>query len=144
MAISKLNIGRTLILVGFLVGWESFYQTFNHIGDPLFTLPEEFGGGTTHAWYHALRELMGDVATVTAILFVFFAGSRWRVPATWWICLIAMLGYYSPFWIGMPFNSALAAPTWDAEIRHIIQAALPLSGLFVSRSSFFSDSDPDS
>jgi hypothetical protein len=129
MAISRLNIGRTLILVGFLVGWESFYQTFNHIGDPLFTLPEAFGGGTKHAWYHALRELMGDVATVTA---------------TWWLCLIAMLGYYSPFWIGMPFNSALAAPTWGAEIRHIIQAALPLAGLFVSRNSFFSGSESSS
>jgi hypothetical protein len=141
MTMSRLNIGRALVLIGFAVGWESFYQTFNHIGDPLFTLPEAFGGGTTHAWYHALRELMGDVGAVTAILFVFFSSSLWRTPATWWVCLIIMLGYYSPFWIGMPFNSALAAPTWDAEIRHIVQAALPLGGLLVARSVFFPGSE---
>ena len=69
---SRLTIARALILLGMVVGLESLRQTFFHIGDPLYTLPAEFGGGTTHAWYHALREAMGDVATIAVVLLVFF------------------------------------------------------------------------
>lgn len=139
--VSRLNIARVLVVIGLFIGLESLRATFSHIGDPLFTLPPEFGGGTKHAWYHVLREFMGDVATITAILVIFFAPGKWRVPATWWLCLIIMFGYFSPFWIGMPFNSALAAPSLDAEIRHIVQAVLPLAGLFLARASFFNSAD---
>lgn len=134
---SKLNIARAVIVLGLVVGLESLRQTFMHVGDPLFTLPPEFGGGTTHAWYHALREATGDVATIAILLLVMFAKDTFRTPATWWICLILMIGYYSPFWIGMPFDSALAAPSLDIEIRHIAQAAIPLAGLFIARSAFY-------
>lgn len=135
--ISRFNIGRALIVIGFLVGWESLYQTFNHIGDPLFMISPNHPGGDTHAWYHTLRELMGDIGTIVAITCIIFAPASWRTSATWWVSLILLIGYYSPFWIGMPFNSALAAPTLEAEIRHIIQAALPIGGLFVARPAFF-------
>lgn len=135
--VSRLNIGRVLIVIGFLVGWESLYQTFNHIGDPLFMISPEHPGGDTHAWYHTLRELMGDIGTIVAVICVMFAPSHWRIPATWWVSLIILLGYYSPFWIGIPFNSELAAPDMEAEIRHIIQAVSALTGLFVARSAFF-------
>jgi len=135
---SRLTIARILIAIGFIVGIESLWATFGHIGDPLFTLPEAFGGGTTHAWYHALREAMGDVATIVVLLLLFFGPSRFRNSSTWWVALILMIGYYSPFWIGMPFNSALAAPTLEAEIRHIVQAAIPLSALFLARKDFVS------
>lgn len=134
---SRLNIARTLIAVGLLVGLESLYMTFTHIGDPLFTLPAEFGGGTTHAWYHALREAMGDVATIVVLSMIFFGSPSFRSAATWWIGLILMIGYYSPFWVGMPFNSALAAPTLDVELRHIAQAAIPLIGIIIARREFF-------
>jgi len=135
--VSKLNIARAVIVLGLIVGLESLRQTFMHVGDPLFTLPPEFGGGTTHAWYHALREATGDVATIAILLLVMFAKDTFRTPATWWICLILMIGYYSPFWIGMPFDSALAAPSLDIEIRHIAQAAIPLAGLLIARSAFY-------
>lgn len=134
---NKLNIARVLIVIGMVVGWESLYQSFHHIGDPLFLISPDHPGGDTHAWYHVLRELMGDIGTIIAVLVVFFAGTCFRTPATWWLSLIVLVGYYSPFWVGMPFNPALAAPTWDAEIRHIIQAAVPLAGLFLARAEFY-------
>ena len=137
---SKLTIARILITIGMIIGIESLRATFGHIGDPLFTLPEEFGGGTTHAWYHALREAMGDIGTITVIFLVFFGAASFRTSATWWVCLILMIGYYSPFWVGMPFNSALAAPTLEAELRHIAQAAIPLIGLFLARKDFVGES----
>lgn len=134
---NKLNIARVLVVLGLIVGWESLFQSFNHIGDSLFLISAEHPGGETHAWYHVLRELMGDIATIIVVLVVFFANRNFRTNATWWLSLIVLIGYYSPFWVGMPFNSALAAPTWDAEVRHIIQAALPLGGLFLARKDFF-------
>lgn len=136
---SKLNIARVLLLVGLTIGVESLWATFTHIGDPLFTLPETFGGGTTHAWYHALREAMGDIGTIVALALIFFGKSTFRNTATWWVCLILMFGYYSPFWIGIPINSALAAPNIEAEVRHVIQAVLPIIALIVARNEFISD-----
>ncbi len=133
---SRLTIARILVAAGLIVGLESLYATFTHIGDPLFTLPVEFGGGTTHAWYHALREAMGDVATIVVLLLIFFGKPLFRNNSTWWIGLILMIGYYSPFWVGMPFNSALAAPTLEAEMRHIMQAAIPLTALIIARPDF--------
>lgn len=133
---SRLNIARVLIVLGLIVGLESLRQTFMHIGDPLFTLPPEFPSGTKHAWYHALREAVGDVATIAILLLVFLGKDTWRTPVTWWICLILLIGYYSPFWVGMPFNSALAAPSLAIELRHVAQAAIPLTGLFIARSVF--------
>jgi len=137
---NRLNIARFLILLGLIVGLESLRQTFMHIGDPLFTLPPEFPNGTTHAWYHALREAVGDVATIVILLLVFLGKDTWRTPVTWWICLVLLIGYYSPFWVGMPFNSALAAPSLSIELRHIAQAAIPLAGLFIARPDFLAKS----
>lgn len=136
---SKLNIARLLLIVGLLIGLESLRATFSHIGDPQFTLPETFGGGTTHAWYHALREAMGDIGTIAALVLIFFGKSTFRSTATWWVCLILMFGFYSPFWIGIPFNSALAAPNIEADVRHLIQALLPITALIVARNEFISD-----
>jgi hypothetical protein len=79
---------------------------------------------------------MGDVATILVLLLLFFGSPSFRTSGTWWVALILMIGYYSPFWIGMPFNSALAAPTLEAELRHIAQAAIPLAALFVARRDF--------
>ena len=134
---SKLTIARILIIIGFVIGLESLYATFTHIGDQSYLLLPEFENGQTHAWYHALREALGDVGAIVAVLFVFFTNSRYRNETSWWLCLIIMVGYYSPFWAGMPFNSELAAPTLESEIRHITQAVLPLSGLFIVRKEFF-------
>ncbi|MCH8137123.1 MAG: hypothetical protein IIB77_14200 [Proteobacteria bacterium] len=133
---SRLTIARILIAIGLVVGIESLWATFGHIGDPLFTLPEAFGGGTTHAWYHVLRETMGDIGTIAVLILLFFGPAKFRNASTWWVALILMIGYYSPFWVGMPFNSALAAPTIEAEIRHIVQAAIPLFALFLARKDF--------
>ncbi len=134
---TKLNIGRALIILGIIVGVESLRQTFSHIGDPLYTVQPEFGGGTTHALYHALRAAMGDIATIAVLLAILFGPAGWRSPATWWISMMLMFGYYPPFWIGMPFNAELAAPSVSIEIRHIAQAAVPVIGLFLARSAFF-------
>lgn len=134
---TRLSIARILVIVGLAIGLESLAATFSHIGDPLFTNSPEMFGGSTHAWYHALREGVGDVATIVLLLIVFFAPSRFRTPATWWLALVAMIGYYAPFWVGMPFNPALAAPNMEAELRHIAQAAGPMIGLLIARKDFY-------
>ncbi|MDJ0795187.1 MAG: hypothetical protein QNI98_13235 [Woeseiaceae bacterium] len=136
---TKLNIGRFLIVLGLVVGLESLRQTFSHIGDPLYTVTPQFGGGTTHSWYHALREVMGDLSTIGILLLVMFGWKSWRTPATWWISLILMFGYYSPFWIGIPFNAELAAPSFAIDLRHMAQAAIPVIGLFLARTAFFGE-----
>lgn len=65
-------------------------------------------------------------------------GSR---PATSWIALALMLGYYLPYWIGAPFMVELYPPGGfgsQADRNHYIQAGLPLLGLFLGRRHFFS------
>ncbi|MEX2366325.1 MAG: hypothetical protein WD601_06935 [Pseudohongiellaceae bacterium] len=135
--INRLNIARTLIVLGFIAGLSSLWATFTHIGDPAYLVTADFGGGQAHSWYHALREAFGDLAAIIVVLFVMFASPQVRTPATWWICLILLAGYYLPFWAGMPFMEELAAPSLGAEINHISQALLSLAGLFYARREFF-------
>lgn len=133
---SRLNIARVLLVIGLGIGLESLLATFSHIGDPAFAGQAELFGGPTHTWYHALREGVGDVAAVAVLLLIFFGKPMFRSAATWWVALVVLLGYYAPFWVGMPFNPALAAPTLEAEIRHIVQAALPVGALFLAKREF--------
>ena len=135
--ITRMNISRALLVFGFLYGMTSLLATFNHIGDPAYLAQESFGGGQGHTWYHALREAFGDIATITVVLLVFFADARLRQPFTWWICLILLLGYYLPYWIGMPFMAELSAPGLQAEINHVVQALFAMAGLFCARREFF-------
>ena len=135
--ITRLNIARSLLVFGFLYGMTSLFATFDHIGDPAYLVQESFGGGQAHSSYHALREAFGDIATLVVVLFLFFANARVRQPVTWWICLVLLLGYYLPYWAGMPFMQELAAPSLQAELNHIIQAAFAMAGLFCARRDFF-------
>ena len=135
--ITRLNIARSLLVFGFLYGMTSLFATFDHIGDPAYLVQESFGGGQAHSSYHALREAFGDIATLVVVLFLFFANARVRQPVTWWICLVLLLGYYLPYWAGIPFMQELAAPSLQAELNHIIQAAFAMAGLFCARRDFF-------
>ena len=135
--LTRLNIARTLLVGGFLTGLSSLLATFNYIGDPAYLVQTSFDGGQAHSWYHALREAFGDIAALVVVLVVFFAWHSARQPLTWWICLILLLGYYLPYWAGMPFKQELAAPSLQAEISHVVQAVLALAGLFLARRDFF-------
>lgn len=137
--LTRLNLARALLVFGFLYGLGSLFATFGHIGDPDFLVQESFDGGQGHAWYHALREAFGDIATMTVVLLVFFGQDRFRQPLTWWICFILLAGYYLPYWAGMPFMEELAAPGIRAEISHIVQAVFALAGLFLARRLFFAE-----
>jgi len=134
---TQLNLARGLLVFGFLYGLTSLLATFNHIGDPAYLVQAEIGGGQAHSWYHALREAFGDIATILVLLYLFFADARVRQPHTWWIALVLLLGYYLPYWAGMPFMEELAAPSLQAEINHIVQAFFALSGLFCAKKAFF-------
>lgn len=136
---NRLNIARTLVVLGLLTGLGSLAATFSHIGDPAFMVAPEFDGGPHHSWYHALREAFGDIGTILVVLLVMFAGPSMRTPATWWICLILLLAYYLPFWAGMPFMDELAAPDLGAELNHISQAVLTLAGIVYGRKAFYSN-----
>ena len=134
---THLTIGRILLIIGIIIGLKSWSMTIQHVGDPTYMLISEFTKGDTHAWYHAFREAIGDLAAMATILVVFFGGVSHRTPITWYICLLLMVGYYAPFWIGTPFIPELAAPHIKAEMIHILMAFFPTVGLFVSRSEFF-------
>lgn len=141
---NSLTFSRILLVCGFLVGVNSLAATFSHISDPAYLLNAGFGGGRAHAQYHALREAFGDLAAMAAILIIFFGKPHYRSPLSWTLCLILMLGYYLPFWIGMPFKGELAAPGLGAELNHLFQAGLALSALFLARKSFFFRDNIDS
>lgn len=134
---NRLNLARSLVVLGFLIGLGSLGSTFDHIGDPAYLVTAAFDGGQAHAWYHALREGFGDMAAIGAILMIFFGNAGYRNPSSWWVCCILMLGYYLPFWIGMPFVPELRAPSLGAELNHIGQATLALAGLLQARPLFF-------
>ena len=135
---TRINVARVLVVAGFAIGLTSLSATFSHIGDPNYLVQPEFENGQTHAWYHALREAVGNVAAMAAVLFVFFGRPRDRNPATWWICLIVVVGYYAPYWVGMPFDPALGAPSLVVEVSHVLQALAAVTGLLVSRREFYS------
>lgn len=127
-AITNLWTARVLVIFGFLAGYGSVGSTFQHIGDERF-LP-------THVWYHFFREGIGDVATMGAILVILFAAPRFRTPVTWWLMLILMVGFYGPFWMGMPFMAELAAPSMRAEIIHLSMAVPAFLGCFLAYRHF--------
>ncbi|WP_276390742.1 hypothetical protein [Eudoraea chungangensis] len=133
----NLNIARTLLIIGLIVGLKSWWQTFSHIGDESYILIPEFTKGKYHAWYHAFREAVGDLSAMLILLVLFFGKKSWRTPNSWWIGLILIIGYYAPFWIGTPFVPELAAPHMTAEMIHLGMAIPPIIGLFLAKKYFF-------
>jgi hypothetical protein len=51
--------------------------------------------------------------------------------------LILMLGFYAPFWVGVPFMAELGAPSFAAEINHLSMAVPSLLGCFLARRHFW-------
>lgn len=138
--INRLNIARVLFITSVVVGMNSLLSTFNHIGNDKFRLAGFSDDGTglsnTHGWYHFLREGVGDVAALVILALLLFGPAVFRTTQTWIIGIIVCLGYYLPFWIGMPFNSALSAPNMNAEITHIIMAVCAFAALFIAKPLF--------
>lgn len=133
---NRLQVGRGLIIIGFLAGYNSIGATINHLGNEGFLLVAASPNGPTHSWHHFLRELGGDFGAMAAILLIVFAAPRYRTPVTWWVMLILMAGFYAPFWIGTPFDPAYGAPSMAAEINHLIMAIPTVTGCFVLRPCF--------
>jgi hypothetical protein len=129
-------IGRGLIIVGFLAGYNSIGATVRHLGNDAFLLVAESPNGPTHSWHHFLRELGGDFGAMAAILLMVFAAPRFRTSVAWWVMLILMVGFYAPFWVGVPFDPAYGAPNMGAEINHLMMAIPPVIGLFLLRPYF--------
>lgn len=138
---NRLLVARIVLVLGLGIGLISFFATVSHIGSERYLLVPGVEDGEaiiqTHAWYHALREVVGDVASMVVLLLIFFGAVAWRTPVTWTISLIIMVGYYAPFWIGTPFSPALAAPSWAAELVHLVMAILPFGALFIAKRSFW-------
>lgn len=128
---------RVLVIIGFLAGWDSVGATIRHIGNDLFLLTPENPVTQTHSWHHFFREIFGDFGAMAAILLILFAAPRFRTPVTWWVMLVLMIGFYAPFWVGVPFMRELAAPDLDAEINHLSMAIPALLGCFLARRHFF-------
>ena len=135
---TRINVARLLVLLGFGIGLTSLWATFSHIGDPYYLVLPEFENGRAHARYHALREILANVSALIVVLLIFFGRPQDRTGSTWWICFVLMVGYYASYWVGIPFNPELAAPSLRAEVSHVLQASAALSGLFVARRDFLS------
>lgn len=134
--IRSIWVGRLLIIAGFVAGYRSIGATIGHLGNDAFLLVENSPVGPTHSWHHFLRELGGDFGAMVAILLIVFAAPKYRTPVAWWVMLVLMIGFYAPFWIGLPFDPAYGAPSLGAEINHLVMAIPPLIGCFLLRSFF--------
>ncbi len=132
---TRLNLARASLVIGLLIGLASWKESVGHIGNADFLVPA-YPLGATHAWYHVFREVCGDVAKMVVFVLLFFGPARWRMPFTWSICLILMLGYYAPFWIGEPFLPALSAPIAVAGWAHLAMAFFAFLGLALARPAF--------
>ncbi|MEH6550006.1 MAG: hypothetical protein V7711_18265 [Pseudomonadales bacterium] len=108
-------------------------MTISHIGDPNYLVMS--AETTDHSYYHFFREAGGDIAAMVIFLYFIFGPCHVRTPSTWFMAFVIALGYYAPYWVGMPFNDSLSAPHMRAELAHILQAALVLSGLLISRNA---------
>ena len=135
MTATRLNTARALLVIGLLIGMMSWKEGVDHIGNANFLVPA-FPLAATHAWYHIFREICGDVAKMAVFLLLFFGPQQWRTRVAWWICLVLMLGYYAPFWIGEPFQPRLSAPIPFAGHVHLAMAFFAFLGLALARSSF--------
>ena len=119
---------RVLVIAGFLLGWNSLSATVGHLGNDLFLLVPNSPNGPAHSWHHFFRELGGDFGAMAAILLILFAAPKYRNPVAWWVMLILMIGFYAPFWVGVPFLAELGAPNRGAEINHLMMAIPTLIG----------------
>lgn len=128
--IKSIWVGRGLIIAGFLGGYNSIGATVRHLGNDAFLLVANSPNGPTHSWHHFLRELGGDFGAMAAILLIVFAAPVYRTRVTWWVMLVLMIGFYAPFWVGAPFNSAYGAPNMSAELNHLMMAVPALIGCF--------------
>lgn len=131
--LTNLWTARVLIIIGFLAGWNSLGATFNHLGSELFLLTPDAPITPTHSWHHFLRELGAQFGAMGAILVILFTGPAQRTISAWWVMLILMLGFYAPFWIGVPFNPDYGAPNMSAEINHLAMAVPALLGAFLAK-----------
>jgi hypothetical protein len=134
--ITDIWTGRVLIIAGFLFGWNSLSATVGHMGNDLFLLTPDAPIDPTHSWHHFFRELGGDFGAMLAILVIVFAAPKFRTPVTWWVMLILMIGFYAPFWVGVPFMPELGAPNMSAEINHLLMAIPSLLGCFLIKGQF--------
>lgn len=134
--LTSLWTARILIIAGFLLGWNSIGATIGHVGNDLFLLTDNAPLAATHSWHHFLRELGGDFGAMAAVLVMIFAAPKYRTRVAWWVILILMIGFYAPFWVGTPFNSALGAPNFGAEINHLSMAIPALLGCFLAKPHF--------
>jgi len=129
--IQSIWVGRGLIIAGFFLGYNSIGATVRHLGNDAFLLVANSPNGPTHSWHHFLRELGGDFGAMAAILLIVFAAPRFQTRVMWRVMLILMVGFYAPFWMGVPFDPAYGAPNWGAELNHLMMAIPPLIGCFV-------------
>ena len=134
--ITNIWTARVLVIAGFLFGWNSLGATMRHMGNELFLLVAESPNGPAHSWHHFFRELGGDFGAMAAILVILFAAPRYRNALTWSVMLILMIGFYAPFWVGVPFMPELGAPSVAAEINHLLMAVPTLLGCFLAWPSF--------
>lgn len=133
---TSLTLARALVILGFVVTLGSVLATIDHLGkdDYLFRGAEALGGGM-HAWHHLFREAAHDVGAMVGILVLLFASPRYRNEWMWWGMLVAAVGLYVGYWLGIPFNPGYAAPR-GAEPLHAAQAILALAGLLVAKRHF--------
>ena len=134
--IKSIWIGRGLVIAGFLGGYNSIGATVRHLGNDAFLLVANSPNGPTHSWHHFLRELGGDFGAMAAILLIVFAAPSFQTRVMWWVMLILMVGFYAPFWVGAPFDSAYGAPNMSAEVNHLMMAIPALIGCFMLRPHF--------
>jgi hypothetical protein len=129
--LTSLSTARVLVILGLLVTLVSVAATIGHLGKEEFMFRGTGAMGATHAWHHLFREATHDIGAMIGLLFLMFAGPRYRNTWMWWGMMFAAIGLYAGYWLGLPINPGYGAPMADAA--HIPQAVLVIAGLLVAR-----------
>jgi len=130
--LTSLTTARVLVILGLFLTLGSVTATFGHLGKSEFLFRGPVDAGVTHAWHHMFREAIHDIAAIIGLLFMMFASPRYRNASMWGGMMIAAIGLYAGYWLGIPINPGFAAPP-GVEPSHIAQAVFVIAGLLVAR-----------
>ncbi|OUU78509.1 MAG: hypothetical protein CBC38_07310 [Gammaproteobacteria bacterium TMED78] len=133
-----LNVGRVLVALGFYfaIKWEVYF-TWRHIGDNNFLLQPESRMVVTHGWYHFFREVFVSIAAMISTLILLFVPKSTRSPLVWFAAIVLIVGFYAPFWVGMPFMPELSAPSLRSDLNHIYSAIPSIIGILFCYKAYF-------
>lgn len=113
-----------LMIIGVCVGLISASQTFSHVTDPTYQVPNlavEEGSSKylteTHSNYHAFREFMLTLAVLGLVVWASLDRRVVQSQVHWIVIMVIIAAYILGWWLPWPLFD-LRAPGMDAVTAH--------------------------